>query len=199
MRSPTLEHLVRTAETRRAEAMDHCGLCGAPVPDAHRHLLEVAPESGERSVMCACRGCALLFSQRAASNGHYRLIPERRVRLDPFPTEGLGVPVGLAFFVPRGEHVVAHYPSPAGATEWEVDDEAWQQAVAACPPLGSLEPEVEAGLVDTAKGHRQHWLVPVDDCFRLVAIVRQQWRGLSGGSTVWPAIDDFFAGLREQH
>lgn len=198
MRTPVLERLVRTAETRRAEAMDHCGLCGEPVPDQHRHLLDVAPESGERSVMCACRACALLFNQKAASNGHYRLIPERRVRLDPIPTDGLGVPVGLAFFVLRRGHVIAHYPSPAGATEWEVDDGAWQHAGAACPLLGTLEPEVEAFLVDTAKGHGQHWIVPVDDCFRLVAIVRQEWRGLSGGSTVWPAIDEFFASLREQ-
>ena len=198
MRTPALERLVRTAETRRAEAMDHCGLCGVPIPDNHRHLLDLPPETGERSVMCACRACSLLFQQKAASNGHYRLIPQRRVRLAPFPTQGLGVPVGLAFFVPRGGRVIAHYPSPAGATEWEVDDTAWQAAIAECPPLGGLEPEVEACLVDTAKGHGQHWIVPIDDCFRLVAIVRQEWRGLSGGSTVWPAITDFFAGLWEQ-
>jgi len=202
MRTPALEQLVRTTETPRAEASDRCGLCGAPVPDEHRHLLDVTPESGARSVECGCRACSLLFQQQAASNGHYRLIPQRRRRLAPFPTQPLGVPVGLAFFVRRRlrgvERVVAHYPSPAGATEWDLDDAAWQRAAAACPPLGGLEAEVEACLVDTARGHQEFWIVPVDDCFRLVAIVRQHWRGLSGGSTVWPAIAEFFAGLSEQ-
>jgi len=30
-----------------------------------------------------------------------------------------------------------------------------------------------------------------------VALIRREWRGLSGGSTVWPAVEGFFAGLRE--
>jgi hypothetical protein len=37
--------------------------------------------------------------------------------------------------------------------------------------------------------------VPIDDCYRLVALIRQEWRGLSGGTTVWPAVDRFFTEL----
>lgn len=194
MRTAALERMVRAAGARRAEAADHCGMCGAPVPEQHRHLYDAQT----RDVMCACQACSVLFDRRAASNGHYQLVPRRRRRLPAFRTDGLGVPVGLAFFVRRGGHVVAHYPSPAGATEWEVDDAAWREVVAARPELGGLQPELEALLVNTGRGANEHWLVPVDDCFRLVAIVRKQWRGMSGGSTVWPAIAAFFEGLCEQ-
>jgi hypothetical protein len=194
MRTAALERMVHRAEVRRDEAADHCGLCSEAVPQSHRHLLD----TGERGVMCVCRPCALLFRQDAASMGHYRLIPERRVRLAPVPTKALGVPVGLAFFVPRDETVVAHYPSPLGATEWEVDPSAWQDVVAGYPLLADLAADVEALLVNTAHNSHDHWIVPVDDCFRLVAVVRREWRGMSGGDTVWPQIERFFDNLTEQ-
>jgi hypothetical protein len=194
MRTAALERMVRSAGARRAEAGDHCGLCRAPVPAQHRHLYDVQA----REVMCACQACALLFQQQVASNGHFRLVPQRRLRLPAFSTAALGVPVGLAFFVRHGDGVVAHYPSPAGATEWEADPDAWRQVVAARPELEQLEPELEALVVNTARGWSEHWIVPIDDCFRLVAVVRREWRGLSGGSTVWPAVAAFFAGLEDQ-
>lgn len=196
MRTAGLERVIASAEGRRAEAGDHCGMCSEPVPGQHRHLFD----AGERAVMCVCQACSLLFGQKAASNGHYRLVPQRRLRLPAVSTQRLGVPVGLAFFVPRQDGVVvAHYPSPAGATEWEVDDDAWAEVVRACPPLGGLESEVEALLVNTARGESQHWIVPIDDCFRLVAIIRTRWQGLSGGSQVWPEVDRFFADLQSAH
>jgi hypothetical protein len=112
------------------------------------------------------------------------------------PTDALGIPVGLAFFV-RGPDgvVVAHYPSPMGATRWEVDPQAWQRVVTACPTLADLAPEVEALLVNTARGAEQRWLVPIDECYRLVAVVKTYWRGLSGGGQVWTEIEAFFDGL----
>jgi hypothetical protein len=55
---------------------------------------------------------------------------------------------------------------------------------------------VEALLVNTARDRREYWIAPIDDCYRLVAIVREHWRGLSGGTQVWPAIDAFFAALQ---
>jgi hypothetical protein len=173
---------------------EQCDVCGAPLPERHRHLLDT-----ERSdVMCACQPCSLLFVRDVASLGHYRLVPERRVRLGEVATEQLGVPVGLAYFVRSADDaVVAHYPSPLGSTQWEVDAAAWQAVVAGHPALAGLAPEVEALLVNTARGARHHWLVPIDDCFRLVAVVRREWRGLSGGSRVWPAVDQFFAELTE--
>jgi hypothetical protein len=56
---------------------------------------------------------------------------------------------------------------------------------------------VEALLVNTARGAAECWIVPIDDCYRLVALLRREWRGLSGGSRVWEEVRTFFAGLRE--
>ena len=66
-----------------------------------------------------------------------------------------------------------------------------------CPPLASLAPEVEALLVNTVRDAQERWIVPVEDCFRLIALVGREWTGLSGGSRVWPQIEAFFAGLKE--
>ena len=195
MTTGALERVIRRAGTRRAEAAEHCDLCNVPVPAGHRHLLDT--ERGE--VMCACQACSLLFVRDAASEGHYRLVPQRRIRLAPVSTEALGVPVGLAYFVVRTDGaVVAHYPSPAGPTQWEVDAEAWRDLVDRCAELRSLQTDVEALLVNTARGQQHHWIVPIDDCFRVVAVVLREWKGLSGGSRVWPELERFFAELREQ-
>ncbi|WP_225834452.1 DUF5947 family protein [Streptomyces sp. NK08204] len=187
-----LARVVRSATDRRTAARESCDLCAAPVSDGHRHLYD-----GERQeVLCACRPCALLFVRDEAGAGHYRLIPERHLELPPVDTAPLGVPVGLAFFVPRADGtVVAHYPGPAGAVRWDVEAAAWREVVAGCALVGNVAPDVEALLVNTARGACRHWIVPVDVCFRLVALVRHEWRGLSGGARVWPAVERFFADL----
>jgi hypothetical protein len=167
-------------------------MCGAAVGKQHRHVLD--EQRGE--LLCLCRACGILFERDAAGGGHYRLVPSQRVRLPELSTQKLGVPVGLAFFVPRADGcIVAHYPSPMGATQWEVDPAAWQELQQRCPPVRDLAPDVQALLVNTARGAREHWIVPIDDCYRLVALVRREWKGLSGGSHVWPAIEGFFAEL----
>ncbi len=66
------------------------------------------------------------------------------------------------------------------------------------PELRILEPDMQALLVNTARDQQEHWLVPIDDCFRLFAVVRREWKDLSGGSRVWLEIEQFFAELTEQ-
>ena len=58
-----------------------------------------------------------------------------------------------------------------------------------------LEPDVEALLVNRARGARGQWLVPLDECYGLVGVIRTHWRGLTGGSEVWREIDNFFEQL----
>ncbi|MFF6998912.1 DUF5947 family protein [Streptomyces sp. NPDC008313] len=194
MTGGALARVIRRAAEESAAAAEACDLCRAPVADDHRHLYD----TGREEVLCACRPCTLLFVKDAASGGHYRLVPRRRVRLPEVPADALGVPVGLAFFVRRADGTVtAHYPSPLGATRWEVGAEAWRDTVAGCPELGTLETDVEALLVNTARGARHHWIVPVDDCFRMVAVVRREWKGLSGGDALWPAVERFFGQLEQ--
>jgi hypothetical protein len=182
----------RGATASPARQVERCDLCAAPLDPRHRHLLDEERDD----LLCTCRACTILFGRDAAGGGHYRLVPRTRRRLPALSPRELGVPVGLAFFVrDPGGGVVAHYPSPAGATRWEVEPATWAAMVARCPDLGSLAPRTQALLLNTARGRSEHWLVPVDDCYRLVAVIRQEWRGLSGGSTVWPAVDRFFEEL----
>jgi hypothetical protein len=194
MQTSALERTIHRAAERRAPA-ERCDLCGVPLAEEHRHLLD----TDRHEALCACIACTVLFNRDAASKGHYRLIPQRRIRLARLATDTLGVPVGLAYFVAdEAGAVLAHYPSAIGATEWEVDRQAWADVLEREPLLGTLTPDVEALLVNTAWGACEHWIVGVDECFRLVAIVRREWKGLSGGGTVWPAITAFFDGLTER-
>jgi hypothetical protein len=55
--------------------------------------------------------------------------------------------------------------------------------------------DVEALLVNRARGARDAWLVPLSDCYRLVAVVRAHWKGISGGDDVTREIARFFASL----
>ena len=54
---------------------------------------------------------------------------------------------------------------------------------------------MEALLVNRVKDARRQWLVPIEDCYRLVAVIRTRWRGFSGGKDVWREIDRFFEAL----
>jgi hypothetical protein len=172
-----------------------CELCGVALPEPHRHLFDEERDEP----LCTCRACSLLFEREAAGQSpggrHFRLIPGTRLRLTDVPAD-LGVPVGLVYVV-RGLDgvVVAHYPSPIGATRHEIEPETWAEVERRRPELAAMAPAVQALLVHTARGADEHWLVPIDDCYRLVALIRREWRGLSGGSTVWPAVEAFFAGL----
>ena len=55
---------------------------------------------------------------------------------------------------------------------------------------------MEALLVNRAKGAREHFLVPMDECYSLVGLIRIHWRGFSGGQEVWEEIDRFFEALK---
>ncbi|MBA9001627.1 DUF5947 family protein [Thermomonospora cellulosilytica] len=180
------------ARGRAREATERCELCGLDVPERHAHVLDEEREE----LLCACRACALLFERDAAARGQYRLVPDRRVRLTGLTPAELGVPVGLAFFVVRPDGTVsAHYPSPLGATRFELDPRVWERVVAECDVLRTLRPSVEALLINTARGADEQWLVPIDDCHRLVSVVRGHWQGLSGGTRVWKEVAEFFARL----
>jgi Family of unknown function (DUF5947) len=179
-------------------ADEHCDLCGERIAPDHRHLLDL----DTRELSCACRACALLFDRRAAGGGRLRLVPDRRIHLIDFRLsdatwEELRVPVDIVFFFysSRDGRVLAFYPGPMGATESLLGLEAWQEVAAANPLLREMDADVEALLVDRARGARRHWLVPIDDCFRLVGLIRARWRGLTGGREVWDELERFFAEL----
>jgi hypothetical protein len=158
-------------------------------------------EPATRRLACACEACALLFTDRPG--GRYRRVP-RGVRLlaDFHLTDAawdrLGLPIDLAFFLHNTATggVIALYPSPAGATESLVSPEAWDALAEENPVLRELEPDVEALLVNRVGGARDYFRVGIDECFKLVGLIRTRWRGLSGGHEVWEEIRGHFAGLK---
>ncbi|SCF07270.1 hypothetical protein GA0074695_3264 [Micromonospora viridifaciens] len=197
MTAGALERAIRRAG-QRATSVERCGMCSGAVGPEHRHVWD--EQDGELS--CACPPCSLLFEREAAGGGRYQLVPTEGRRLADLSADELGVPVGLAFFVKRRDgRVLGHYPSPLGTTEAEVDADAWRAVEARSPALAELRPRVEAFLVwrGIPRGGGQQWVVPVDDCFRLVALIRRHWTGMSGGSAVWREIARFFDDLGRRH
>src|SRR3712207_6511272 len=74
------EESEKAAKEEAKAAQEHCDMCSEPIPPEHRHLLEVST----REIMCACRPCSILFDRQAASEGKYRLIPDRHLFLEDF-------------------------------------------------------------------------------------------------------------------
>ncbi|MFL6142087.1 MAG: DUF5947 family protein [Labedaea sp.] len=177
-------------------AVERCELCATPVDSGHGHVVDVE----QRSIMCACRACYLLFTREEAGGGRFRAVPDRYLRdlerpISPADWDGLGVPVGSAFFL-RTEHgLAAFYPSPAGATECLLDLDAWSGLAGTHPLLAEAAPEVEAILVRRTADAVDYFLVPVDECYELVGLVRMYWTGFDGGPDAAGHIDEFFAGL----
>jgi hypothetical protein len=183
----------------RATAAERCDLCGADLAQEHTHLFE--PPT--RQLFCSCEACAILFSGQTETK--YRRVPRRvrylaDFRLSDAQWESLLIPIGMAFFfhsTPAGRNV-ALYPSPAGATESLLDLSAWTSVVEENPVLRELEPDVEALLVNRVRGAADYYVAPIDECYKLVGLIRAGWRGLSGGAEVWQAIEGFFAELKEK-
>jgi hypothetical protein len=110
------------------------------------------------------------------------------------------IPIGMAFFVYNSVagKVISLYPSPGGATESLLDLESWTEIVNANPVLKDMEPDTEALLVNRVRGAEEYYLLPVDEAYRLVGIIRSHWRGLSGGTELWEAIGTFFSELKNR-
>jgi hypothetical protein len=176
------------AFARPRPEVERCDLCAQPLAERHEHLLDPA----KRDLRCACTACALLFP---SENRGWKRVPPRAARFDSSRIDdaawaALGLPIGLAFLVKTSApapRLVAHYPSPAGATESQLDLEA--------APFLDLEPDIEALLVNRTGARRDAFIVSIDRCFALVGLIRRTWRGFSGGEDARASIDRFFDDL----
>jgi hypothetical protein len=175
---------------------ERCEMCSEPIASEHQHVVNVEG----RQLMCVCRGCYLLFTDRHAEL-QYRAVPDRYLTFGDFALdrrrwEALQIPVGLAFFFRNSAlgRMVAFYPGPAGATESELDMAAWNDIRTADPRVDMLADDTEALLVrvpdDT--GPPQCHLLPIDACYEFVGRLRMLWRGFDGGQDVRTFIDEFF-------
>ncbi|WP_405892193.1 DUF5947 family protein [Streptomyces sp. NBC_00104] len=182
--------------TERPPQPERCELCAAVVPEDHRHLVDTE----KRALVCACTACALLMEQPGAAAGRFRAVPARYLtdpghRLDDSVWEALQIPVGVAFLFRNAalDRLVALYPSPAGATESELEPATWAEVIGGSRLAELLEPDVEALLLRRTDGHRECHLVPIDICYELVGRMRLLWQGFDGGAEARAALDAFFA------
>src|SRR5580700_11087110 len=94
--------LQRIRETKPRDiprAGEVCELCAVPIPDEHGHMVDLEA----RNLMCACRGCYLLFVSEGAGGAHFRSVPDRYLAfpdyaLTPEKWDNLQIPVSVAFF-----------------------------------------------------------------------------------------------------
>lgn len=175
-----------------------CELCGAGIGE-HSHLLELKT----RKVLCSCQACAILFGGHAAAA--YRPIPRDVRALTAFQLtdpewDALAIPINMAFFCMRGDSATpaVFYPSPAGATESLLPLESWQQIAAKNPVVREMQPEVECLLINRITNPHEYYLAPIDDCYRLVGLIRSKWRGFAGGKEAWTEIAAFFTNLKKR-
>jgi hypothetical protein len=189
---------------RKRAAVERCEMCSRELAPEHDHLVEPA----NRKLICACGACAILFEGQAATK--YKRVPRRVLFLQDFQLtdgqwDGLMVPIELAFFFRSSPHgkVIALYPSPAGPTESLLSLETWDDIEQANPVLKGMEADVTALVVNRvgyARGAApaEYYLMPIDECYKLVGLIRTHWRGLSGGTEVWREIGAFFAMLKKR-
>ncbi|WP_433406254.1 DUF5947 family protein [Streptomyces sp. CA-146814] len=175
---------------------ERCELCGEPLPDEHRHLVDTT----RRSLKCSCPPCHLLFTRPGAGQGRFRAVPDRYLTDPAFTLDGDGwnrlqIPVGLAFFFRNSalDRFAAFYPSPAGATESELDPATWDAVIGRTRLAGLLEDDVEALLLHAERGKPATCtLVPIDVCYELVGRMRLHWKGFDGGAEARADLAEFF-------
>jgi len=188
---------------RRRRDAECCELCAADLSAEHPHLIEPA----SRKLVCTCSSCAILFSGMGQK---YKRVPQRVLALPDFHLsegqwESLMVPISMVFFFRStpDARIVAFYPSPAGATESLLSLETWKDIEGENPVLKEMQSDVEALLINRV-GHArgfaapEYYVLPIDLCYKLVGLIRANWRGLSGGTEVWQEIGRFFEGLKYQ-
>lgn len=170
-------------------AASRCEFCAQPLPERHEHVLELATGA----LNCACIACALLFDREGQP---LRRLP-RDTRyldgfdLDPLEWVSLMIPVKLAFITGHD----TRYPSPGGIVTAPLEAELWASICARHPELQTLQPGLEALLINYMERPHQLFITPIDQCYRLAGLVRTAWAGFSGGPEVRRRVHDFCAEL----
>jgi hypothetical protein len=186
----------KVARATPAPAAERCDLCGTEVASDHRHLLQLE----ERRILCSCETCFALRS----GDPDLRPTGARIVPLElELPAElwaAFRIPIGLAFLFASSATggMAAFYPSPAGATESELDLGAWDELAALNPELRTLEADAEGLIVNRLADPMQAVIAPIDRCYALVGLVKLHWEGINGGPRLKEAVASFVDGLLQE-
>lgn len=179
------------------EEPETCVFCRTELAPDHRHLVDMT----SMKFLCTCEMCIIL----KVGAGKYKKLPQRFLNLSSMQMSDslwsdFRIPVNMTFFVLKSaeEGAVAYYPAPTGATESKLKMEPWQELTELNPRLTTLVPELEALLVNRLGDQNQYFIVPVDNCYRLIGMIRKSWKGIFGGSEVNNIINKFFAELKEK-
>lgn len=191
-----------TATKPGVVADEVCEICATPIGEMHDHLVDVR----DRRLLCACYACHMLFVPQGAAQGRYRAVGRRYAAISAGTFAGphwdaLQIPIGLAFFFfnSAAQRVAGFYPGAAGATESELPLGAWEDVARENPLIASMQPDVEATLVYRRRDESvEGYIVPVDACYELVALVRMYWQGFDGGDEARERIEAFFARVKER-
>src|SRR5579864_3247429 len=195
--------VLRQLARRERRPLERCELCSLELRPDHSHLIELS----QRKLLCTCEPCAILFSGQGVK---FKRVPRRVLSLPDFSLsdaewDALMVPINMAFFFKNSleNRAIAMYPSPAGAMESLLALELWNEIAMRTPMLQGMESDVEALLVDRleySRGHSppEYYLLPIDECYKLVGLIRMHWKGLSGGSEVWQELGQFFTDLKNR-
>jgi hypothetical protein len=194
----SLEKFAKRA--RRAREGTRCEVCGVAIQEQHRHVVDRI----DRRLLCACAMCTLAFAGQQPAR--FQTVPQRvrggpDIAVDGEALAKLGVPVGLAFFFRPSStgRWLAVFPSPAGATEAEIDESAWAAFASNTELARDIADDVEALLVNRRRdGTSACFVVPIDACYDLTARIRRSWKGIDGGDDVRRAVDQFFGELAER-
>jgi len=64
------------------------------------------------------------------------------------------------------------YTDPGGATDATLPLDTWPSVVEANPILKQMRPDIEALLVNRVGSTREHFIALMDECFKLVRLIR---------------------------
>lgn len=194
--STLISKLRKIATPPPEEEIERCFFCGKVLSADHRHLVDLSA----MKFMCTCEMCMIMM----AESGTYKPLPQRSLRLEGFNMSDqlwsdFLIPVNMAFFVVSAKRngTVAYYPAPTGATESKLKLDAWNNLIELNPILNSLTPDLEALLINRLDDVGGYYIVPIDNCYKLIGMIRIAWKGIFGGKEVNDTIRQFFNELKK--
>lgn len=194
---PQLPRFARAFNVRRQRR--RCDRCRTVWKSPYRHLLDL----DGFQLLCACPDCTAACLEDA--RGSCRVVPAwvRKV-LGWSPERSrwseLQLP-GIAFFLraSKAEGWLSVFPSAIGALDGHLSAADLGSLLGNSVVLARVALDVEALLIDARQAEEmQAYIVPIDVCFDLSALVRQVWPGIDGGESARRELDRFFAALEQR-